>query len=91
MWKISGGPPSAGFFLPGHMSQGLSGGILHMAASQKRWPRRLLRGGIALVVIVLLGLYVIMPLAFGFAATLPVAVTVGAPPDGFTDVTLTAD
>ena len=54
-----------------------------MAVSQKRWPRRLLRGVIALVMIVLLGLYVIMPLAFGFAATLPVAVTVGAPPDGF--------
>ena len=62
-----------------------------MAASQKRWPRRLLRGVIALVIVLLLGLYGVMPLAFGFAATLPVAVTVNAPPDGFADVTLTAD
>jgi fermentation-respiration switch protein FrsA (DUF1100 family) len=61
-----------------------------MESPRKPRGRRLLRVLIILVVIVLLGLYIVMPAAFGFFATRPISAVVGAPPDGFENVTLTA-
>ncbi len=61
-----------------------------MESPRKPRGRRLLRVLIILVVVILLGLYIVMPVAFGFFATRPISAAVGAPPDGFEAITLTA-
>ncbi len=61
-----------------------------MESPRKPRGRRLLRVLVILVIVILLVLYIGMPVAFGFFATRPIHATVGAPPDGFEAVTLTA-
>lgn len=53
--------------------------------------KRLIRLLIGIVVALILVVYVALPVAFGFIATRPQPSAVGAPPEGFTAVTLTSD
>ncbi len=50
---------------------------------------RVLRWIVILIVVVLVGLYIIMPVSFGVAAVLQHQSPVGAPPAGFEEITLT--
>ncbi len=53
--------------------------------------RPLLRRIALLVLVAVLGIYIVLPLAFGIYAVLPTRAPVGAPPDGFEEVSLTTD
>ncbi len=53
--------------------------------------KRVLRWIVILVVAAILGLYLVLPAAFGVIAVLPYQESVGAPPDGFEAVTLETD
>lgn len=53
--------------------------------------RRLLRRILLAVLVVVLAVYIVLPVAFGIFALLPAGETVGEPPEGFEEVTLTAD
>jgi pimeloyl-ACP methyl ester carboxylesterase len=52
--------------------------------------RRMLRRIILLALVAVLAVYLVLPMAFGLAAVLPVREPVGAPPEGFKEVTLAA-
>lgn len=52
---------------------------------------RLLRVLIAVLLVILAGLYLILPAAYGLAAVIPGKQTVGAPPQGFSEVAITTE
>ena len=54
-----------------------------------RW--RALRWLVILIVIAVIGVYILMPIAFGVMVVFPYKQSVYAPPDGFQEVTLTAE
>lgn len=58
-----------------------------------KFPNRscLLRSVIIFLVVVVLGLYIFLPVAMGVLAIFPARESVGAPPNGFEEVALTAD
>jgi pimeloyl-ACP methyl ester carboxylesterase len=53
--------------------------------------KRALRWFVILVVVLILGLYIVLPVAAGVYAVFPHKAPVGAPPQGFTAITLTTD
>ncbi len=53
--------------------------------------RRIIRRIILLVPIAVLAVYLVLPVVFGIFAVLPAREPVGAPPEGFDEVTLTTD
>lgn len=53
--------------------------------------RRVLRWIAIVVVMAILAIYLVLPAIFGLYAVLPLRASVGAPPDGFEEVTLAAD
>lgn len=51
--------------------------------------RRILRRAVLFVLLAVLAVYLVLPVAFGIFAVLPLREEVGAPPEGFREVTLT--
>ncbi|MDD3857078.1 MAG: hypothetical protein PHP43_03415 [Methanoculleus sp.] len=53
--------------------------------------QRILRRALVLVLLAVFALYLVLPAAFGIFAVLPLREEVGAPPEGFREVTIMTD
>jgi pimeloyl-ACP methyl ester carboxylesterase len=70
-----------------------------MSVQVKRTPihrraplwKRLLRWIVGILVVVIVGLYILLPIAFGVVVVFPSKQAVGQPPDGFEAITLNTD